>query len=139
MRILAGQDEHIAAWAGQELGIVFQEPYTAFGFIERDKVKGAVIFNDYYRGGNVEITYVGAHSFRKQQVSFMCKFAFQELGCSRVTARTRRGNALMRKLLPRFGFQYECTQKRFYGPTQEDDGISFVLWPNAAAKWLRVS
>lgn len=129
----------MAAWAGQELGITFQEPYTAFGFIEDDAVKGAVIFNDYYRGGNVEITYVGSHSFRKQQIGFMCRFAFQELGCSRVTARTRRGNGRMRRILPRFGFQYEGTQKRFYGPTPDDDGISFVLWPEKAARWMRVN
>lgn len=137
MRIIAGQDEYMAEWAGSLLGVRFQEPYTAFGFVERDHLKGAVIFNDYYPNGNVEITFVGSHAFRKQQIAFMCHYAFRDLRCTRVTARTARGNTLMRKILPRFGFEYEGVQKRFYGNTADADAIVFVMWPDAAEKWLK--
>lgn len=136
MRVIAGQDHFMAEWAGQLLGVTFQEPFTAFGFVENDSLKGAVVFNQYYPGGNVEITFVGRHAFRKQQIGFMCRFAFRELQCARVTARTQRGNALMRRLLPRFGFEYEGTQRRFFGPRPEDDGICFVMWPAAAERWM---
>lgn len=139
MRIIAGQDTDIAEWAGHHLGVTFQEPYTAFGFAEQDLLKGAVVFNQYYPGGNVEITFVGRHAFRKQQIGFMCRFAFQELGCSRVTARTQRGNKLMRSLLPRFGFEYEGVQQRYYGPHRDDDGICYVMWPASAARWMRIN
>lgn len=135
MKVL--NDDTVAVWAGEQLGVVFQQPYTAFGFISNDKIKGAVVFNDYYRGGNVGITYVGRHSFGKQQIGFMCGFAFDELKATRVTARTRRSNALMRRLLPRFGFQFESTQKRFYGPEKGDDALVYVMFRQHAERWLR--
>ena len=135
MKVLA--DDSVAIWAGEQLGVTFQQPYTAFGFVRNNEIKGAVVFNDYYRGGNVGITYVGSRSFGKQQISFMCAFAFNELKASRVTARTRRANKVMRSMLPRFGFQYESTQKKFYGPEKGDDALVFVMYPEDAQRWLR--
>lgn len=130
MRVVAGHDRDIADWAGQMLGgVTFQEPFTAFGFLRGGEIHGAAVFNDYYPGGNVEITYVGPRSYGKQQIGFMMRFAFQELKASRMTARTRRDNILVNKLLPRFGFVYEGVQRRFYGPEKGADAIVYVMWP----------
>jgi len=138
MRIIAGHDDEIAAWAGAQLGVVFQQPFTAFGFLDQaGSVKAAAIFNDYYRGGNVGLTYVGPHSFQKHQLAFLCSFAFDSLKASRVTARTRRSNVQMRKLMPKSGFAFEYTQRRFYGPEKADDALVYVLTRDAAEKWLR--
>lgn len=139
MRIIAGQDQAIADWAGMQLNVRFQEPFTAFGFVDKtDVIRGACIFNDYYPHGNVEFTYVGAHSFTPRTVGFMARFCFDELKASRVTAKTRRANVLVRRLLPKFGFSFECTQKRYFGPDKGDDALVFFMDKTAAARWLRI-
>lgn len=137
MRVLGAHDQEVAAWAGAVLGVAFQEPYTAFGVIDRTGVvQGAAIFNDYYPGGNVELTYVGSNSFSKGVFRFLCRFAFDELKATRVTARTRRGNVVMRRMLPKGGFNFEGTQKHFYGPTKADDALVYVLFRHNAERWL---
>ncbi len=136
--MVAGQDQVIADWAGSLLGVRFQEPYTAFGFVDAGgSLRGACVFNDYYgAGSNVEMTYVGAGSFTRNTIFFMAKFCFNELQVSRVTARTKRSNVLVRRLLPRAGFAFEATQKRFFGPTKGDDALVFVLFKENASRWL---
>lgn len=137
MRVVAGQDQVVADWAGGMLGVTFQEPYTAFGFVDTaGSLRGACIFNDYYHGGNVEVTYVGPRSFTKSTLCFMARFCFNELGASRVTAKTRRGNVLMRRILPKGGFQFEGTQKRYFGRDRADDALVFVMTRENAKKWL---
>lgn len=137
MRVVAGQDQVIADWAGSLLGVRFQEPYTAFGFVDANaSLRGACIFNDYYPGGNVEVTYVGPRSFTKATLTFMARFCFDELRVSRVTAKTRRGNVLMRRILPKGGFQFEGTQKRYFGADRKDDALVFVMMRDNAKKWL---
>lgn len=137
MRIVAGQDAAIAGWAGGQLGVRFQEPYTAFGFVDsNDIIRGACIFNDYYPGGNVEWTYVGPGSFTRRTLSFMSKFCFEELQATRITAKTRRSNICVRRLLPKGGFEFEGTQKRYFGPEKGDDALVFVMRKEQAMKWI---
>lgn len=139
MHIIAGQDEAVAMWAGANLGVQFQEPYTAYGFTDAaGNIDGAVIFNDYYPSGNVELTYFGPRSLSPRVVLFMARFCFEQLRVSRVTAKTKRSNALVRRLLPKFGFAFECTQKRYFGPEKGDDALVFFMDRNAASRWLRI-
>lgn len=135
MRVVHG--EEVALWAGAQLGVTFQEPYTAFGFADDRGFRGASIFNDYYRGGNVEWTYVGPQSFTRSSLRFMCRFAFDELEAARVTAKTRRGNVIARRMLPRGGFLFEGVQKRYFGPSKADDALVYVLWPEQAQRWIK--
>lgn len=137
MQIIGGHDTLVAGWAGEQLGVRFQEPYTAFGFADDGgAMRGACIFNDYYPGGNVEWTYVGPFSFSRSSLYFMARFCFDELKASRVTAKTKRSNVRVQKLLNRGGFSYETTQKRYFGPTKKDDAIVFVMTREGAKKWL---
>ncbi|TCL70535.1 GNAT family protein [Rhizobium sp. BK251] len=138
VRIVAGQDVAIAGWAGEQLGVQFQEPYTAFGFVDASgSLCGACVLNDYYPGGNVEITYVGPQSITRRIASFMARFCFEELQATRVTAKTKRSNVTVRRLLPKGGFAFEYTQKRYFGPRSGDDALVFVLFRENAGKWLR--
>lgn len=138
MRIVAGQDEAIAGWAGMQLGVRFQEPYTAFGFVDiNDIIRGACVLNDYYPGGNIEFTYVGPRSFNRGTLGFIARFCFDELSATRITAKTRRSNVIARRLLPKGGFQFEGTQKRYFGPERGDDALVFVMSRQNAEKWLR--
>lgn len=138
MRMLAGQDWEVAQWAGAQLGVTFQEPYTAFGFVdEQSRMRAASIFNDYYSGGNVEWTYVGRKSFTCSTLKFLARFVFNELQAARVTAKTRRGNVLVRRLLPKGGFQFEGIQRRYFGPEKADDALVYVMFRKDAGRWLQ--
>jgi len=138
LNIIAGNDEAVAQWVGAQMGVRFQEPYTAFGFSNSDGIiDGAVVFNDYYPGGNIEVTYFGPHSFRKGSLQFMARFCFDKLEATRVTAKTRRSNVIMRKILPKGGFVFEGTQKRYFGPTKADDALLFVMHREHAERWLK--
>lgn len=136
--LVTGHDAAVAAWAGQQLGVQFVQPLTAIGVVDKEgAIIGASVFNDYYRGGNLEWTCVGAGSLRAAMLREIARYCFIELEASRVTAKTRRSNKLVRRLLPKAGFSFEMTQKRYFGPTRDDDALVFVLFKENATKWLR--
>lgn len=135
MRILTGQDAFVAQWASNQVGRQFQQPFVAFGVIDdKNALRGAVIWHEHYRQGNIEMTVVGRGCWRKGIIQHCFRYAFSQ--CSRITARTRRGNVIARRLLPKLGFAFEFTQKRFFGPNREDDGLVFVLFRENAEKWI---
>ncbi len=136
--LIAGQDEAVANWAASQLGVKFVQPLTAVGIVDtQGTLIGASVFNDYYPGGNVEWTYVGRGSLKAGMLRDLAHYCFVQLGAARVTAKTRRSNTLVRKLLPHAGFAYEATQKRYFGPDKGDDALVFVLFKEQAGKWLR--
>lgn len=137
MRLVVGEDKAVGEWASAALGVRFQEPFTAFGFVRDGEMAGAAVFNDYYPGGNVELTYVGQRSFSRDGFRFMTRFAFVELKCSRMTAKTRRSNQSVKKMLERFGFKFEAYQRRYFGPNKRDDALVYVLLPDAAKRWMK--
>lgn len=136
--VIQGQDRAIAEWAGQRLGVVFQEPYCAFGFVGDDgELFAASVINDYYPGGNCEWTHYGPGLFSREMGAYLLNFVFNELTAARVTAKTRRGNVLVRKLLPRYGWEFEFVQKRYFGPTKDDDALVYVMWKERALRWIQ--
>lgn len=138
MRLITGNDDFVAAWAGQKLGVSFQPPYVAFGIVDdTDCLVGASIFNDRYPNGNIEWTHVGRGTLRPRILKEIAKYAFVDNKATRITAKTRRGNAIVRRLLPKGGFAYEGTQRRYFGPERADDALVFVLFRESAERWLR--
>lgn len=139
MKLVRGHDAEIAEWAGQQVGVKFTQPLAAFGVVDTaGVVRGAAIFNDYYRGGNVEVTYVGPKSVTRSVIFEVMDFAFNQLGASRMTAQTAFRNLAMRKILPKMGFVFEMTRKRYYGPKRGDDAVMFVLYKEKATRWLEM-
>ena len=138
MMLVPGHDRAVADWAGAQLGVHFTEPFKALGVVNSDGLLiGASIFGDYYPGGNIEWTYVGHGSLRASILKDIAHYCFVQLAASRVTAKTRRSNKLVRRLLPKAGFSFETTQKRYFGPSKDDDALVFVLRKEDASKWLR--
>lgn len=138
MRLVLGQDAAVADWAGAALGVTFQPPFVAFGIVDTNgRLCGASIFNDFYPGGNIEWTHVGAGTLRKGLLREMAQYAFIKNRATRITAKTRRGNSIVRRLLPKAGFAYEGTQKRYFGPDKSDDALVFALFRADAERWLR--
>lgn len=134
--IIAGRDKDVADWASNKIGCAkFQEPFTAYGFTGADgEIVAAAVLNDFYPNANIEWSHVGL--LRCDMLKFLARFVFNELQATRVTAKTRRGNVLVRRLLPKGGFQFEGVQRRYFGPTKNDDALVFCMFREHAARWL---
>ena len=135
---VAGHDQAVAEWAGDRTGFNFFAMYSAFGIVGADGfLEGACIFSDYYPGGNVEMTYVGSGTLTRAIIRHIGYYAYQTLGVSRITAKTKRRNATVCRLLPKAGFEFECIQKRYYGPNKDDDAVVYSLPISKAERWLK--
>ena len=138
MHWIPGHDQAVAEWAAARTGFNFYAMHTAFGIVGRSGViEGAAIFSDYYPGGNIELTYVGSGTLTRAIVRKIGQYAYETLGVSRITAKTQRRNATVCKLLPRAGFEFECIQKRYFGPTKDDDAVVYSLSSKKAERWLK--
>lgn len=128
MQVLWNEDRAVADWAGGQLGVKFVQPYTTMGVIKDGALVGAAIFGDHYPNGNLELTYVGKGTLTRGVQDTILSYAFDYLSAARLTAKTARSNRLVCKLLPKAGFRYESTMKRYFGPTRADDAIVFVKY-----------
>jgi len=125
--------DFIASYLGKPL----PEPNIRFGIVDRHMVLvGAVGFTNFYRGGNIELTWVGPGTTRPAIIREIISYAFDTCGCSRISAKTRRGNTIARKILPKAGFRFEGTQRRYFGPERADDALCFVItYEEALNRW----
>lgn len=134
--LILGCDEMVAAWVGEKLGTKFIPPYTTIGATKdgNDLCAGAV-FND-YTGSNLEITLVSDGGLTRGNIRAVFSYAFDQVKVNRLSAKTKRSNKAMRRMLPRFGFKFEGISAQYFGPTRADDAIRFVLFHEDARKWL---
>lgn len=138
MHWVAGHDQAVCEWAGPRMGFNFFAVYSAFGILNPGgELSGACIFSDYYPGGNIELTYIGTGTLTRAILRQMAYYAYHTLGVSRVTAKTPRRNENVLRLLPKAGFKFECTQKRYYGPSEDDDAVVFSLAKEKAGRYLK--
>ncbi len=138
MILVGGHDEAVAEWAGKRLGVKFVQPLSAFGIVDKDgNAVGAAIFSDFYAGGNIEWTHVGKGTLQRSVIRELVRYAFETCNVSRVTSKTARRNLVVKRLLPKAGFLFECVQQRYFGPTKEDDAIVYALFRDQAERWLR--
>lgn len=135
MDIVTGRDTEVANWLSGQISQPIVPPYVCVGFIKNGQLAGAALFND-FNFSNIELTIYGPGCMTRQAIRFVFLYAFDLLKVNRVSARTRRSNAVMRKLLPRLGFTYEGTARRYYGPERADDALLFTLFPDSARKWM---
>jgi hypothetical protein len=133
---LYGHDAEVAKFVGDGLDREILPPYVSIGVLDDLLVlRGGMVFND-YTGPNIEITIYGPGQITRQSLKVAFGYVFEELKCIRLTARTRRDNRLMCKLLPRLGFDYEATMKQYFGPDRADDALVFRLTHAYASKWM---
>ena len=137
MNLVFGQDHAVAQWVSENIGIVMVPPYVAIGGTRDGKTLCVgVVFNE-YNGSNIVISLYGPGALTRGNIRAIYQYVFAQLGVNRVTANTRRTNKRMQKLLPKFGFKYEGTSARYFGPERADDAIRFVLFPEEAEKRIR--
>src|SRR6185295_7463861 len=94
----AEQNRAFAEWAAKQLGVTFAEPFLCMAIVDgRSSLIGAVVLNN-YDGHNVDLSGVGEGAFTPSVVRSLASHVFNQLGCSRVTLKTRRSNKTARKL-----------------------------------------
>jgi RimJ/RimL family protein N-acetyltransferase len=114
-------------------------PFTAMGFLDRDKILGQAIFND-YTGANMEIHLYAPKCFTKPVISSVYKYVFNFMKCVRLTAKPSTRNEKLYQLLERLGFEYEFTQKDYY---KDNDGaildaLVYKLTRNNVPDWVKL-
>lgn len=135
MQILFGHDVEVAQWVGDRLGTVIVPPYTALGVVDgTGTLRGGAVFGD-FTGSNIEVTVYGPGAMQRGVVRAVLHYAFVQLGCLRITARTRRDNRPMRDLLPRLGFRWEGLARRFYGPSRAEDACLYGML-RSDCRWI---
>ena len=136
MRLVFGQDDLVARYVSDNLGVVISPPLTAIGATRDGQTLCAgAVFTD-WNGSNLDIHLYGDGAITRGCVRGIYHYAFVQCGANRLTAVTRRTNHKMKKHLPKLGFQFEGLSKRFFGPTKPEDGFRFALFPEDALKWM---
>lgn len=136
MNLLFGHDRTVADWASKQTGAPVRNWHHAVGVIDRDGLLvGAATFHD-MNGSNVEFCFYGPGSVSVSIMRGLVAFAFGALGASRVTARTPRGNKLIARHLPRWGFKFEGVMRRYYGNAKRLDALMFGLLREDAGMWM---
>ncbi len=99
---------------------------------KHDNLIGGVVFNAYqpqYR--NIEVSFAASRSnwLTPNLVTGILGYAFDQLGCNRITSLTPKKLRKARQFLQKFGFKHEGTVRRGYG--DDDTIISGLL----ASEW----
>jgi RimJ/RimL family protein N-acetyltransferase len=135
LRLVYGQDDAVAEFVSRKLRDPVSAPYVGIGIIKCSRIVGGIILNN-YNGANIEVTLYAPKCFRRRFVREIYKYVFEQAKCLRLTARTRRSNKTVCRLMRRLGFDYEATLKNYFGPTKQDDAIVFRLTHEYASTWM---
>lgn len=137
MKLIFGYDDAIARIVGEGLGQTIHPPYTCIGVVDwRGNVKGGFVFNG-FNGSNIEMTAWLDSALTRGLIRAVMHYAFIQLGCNRLSARTKRSNKPVQSMLPRAGLRYEATLKQYFGPEKKDDAILYCInRETALRKWL---
>lgn len=134
MTPIFGEDVAVAAWVSERIGRPIEPPYTAIGFRDHNGGLAGVVFNDYVPGGNIEMTVASDVRFTRRMFKIIARYVFGQLGCCRLTVRTRKSNAAVCEMAERIGFVREATLKDFFGPG--DHAELFRMLRRDCKRWL---
>ena len=134
--LVYGEDEALAAWVGERLGMAFSPPYVCIG-VSRETLVAAALYNN-FQLPNIQITFVTTSPrwATRQVIARILAYPFVELGCARVSAVTEVTNRDARRFLRRLGFRQEGYHPELF---QRGDGVSYGLMKHDALKWLEKS
>lgn len=119
------------------LGVQISDPSVSLGFVTTGRIRPlcAVLLND-YTGSNIEMTIVAEPGGVTLGVlRYLARYIFGELGCRRVTIRTKKRNKTVQKMALRYGFTFEAVARHFY---DDDDAVIYRML-RADCPWLGVS
>ena len=139
MRLITDQPEIVARFVATGLKRTIWPPYTALGWVleqgDNWRLVGGVVFND-FNGHNIEASVHWNGPITRQPIRDVMHYVFEQCKCGRLTVKTERQNARVRKILPRMGFQIEAELRRFYGPRKGQNALLFRMEPATAYRWI---
>lgn len=137
MQLAFGNDDAVAEWISKKLNTQFNPPYVTMR-VEDDAgaIHGAFLFSN-YNGFSIEWSAYGSDAIRRPFLRSVMRYAFDQLGVIYLRATTRRSNKRVVSSLPRLGFEYEGTMKRYFGPGKRDDALVFRLSKENMKDWLK--
>jgi RimJ/RimL family protein N-acetyltransferase len=115
LRLSVRDEITLAGWVSERIGRVIEPPYTVLGFEDQTDVVAAAVFNDYQPGGNIEMTFAADQPFTRGMFRAIAHYVFVQLGCARLTVRTKQANECICDLATRLGFRREATLKDYFG------------------------
>lgn len=127
---LLGHDQAVAQWAFDTFQFHPTQFCMAVGILDGRALVGACLFHA-HNGPDVEISYYGPDTMTLDIAKGLARIAVEELGVSRVTARTSRSNKMMKRGLPKVGFTFEGVRHCGYG---DQDALMYGLYGENFAK-----
>jgi len=124
----------VIGYVERTLDIKIAEPCHAFGYVtDEGKPLAAVVVND-YSGANCELTIVAERGgLIRPVLKHICAYTFNQLGCRRITVRTRKRNKPVQKLALKAGFKFEAVASDFY---DDDDAVVYRM-KRDDCRWIR--
>jgi RimJ/RimL family protein N-acetyltransferase len=114
-RVVRNAPDEVKAWASHRLNTQFREPCLALGVLNNGgHLVGAAIFND-FEERNVEVSLVGPGVFYRGVAKELFHYAFDELGCWRISLTIHEKNKAHLKLADKFGWKVEGRKRNYYG------------------------
>lgn len=121
MRLVSGVwSPVVAQWVADKIGHGLDwGPCQAIGVVDKDdNLIGGVVFNAYqpqYR--NIEVSFASVRSdwLTPSLCRGILSYAFDQLGCNRITSLTPKKLRKARQFLQKFGFVHEGTIRKGYG------------------------
>lgn len=135
MQLLFGHDAAVAEFVGQGLNTIIHPPFVAIGIVSHETLIGGMVFNN-YNGSNIDVTVYTVKPATRGIIRAGAHYAFNQLGCNRVSAITRRSNKRANIVIQKLGFKYEATKRRWFGLDRADDGVAYVMLREQAQRWL---
>jgi RimJ/RimL family protein N-acetyltransferase len=122
--IVLDRADDVAAFVGHAAGKPFLPPFTTIGIAnDAGALTGGFVFTG-FNGDGIEVSVAGRGIASRGAWRAALAYVFDQLGCARMQMHTRKSNAVVRRILPRFGMKYEGTARRFYG---KESGLIFSL------------
>lgn len=123
--LLVGHDELVAEFVAKLAPIerpVFPPGYRAFGVLnDRNALISGVVFSEYMpQFGTIQLSAASVSSFALSTdiVSSLFGYAFRQLACNRLWARTAVKNVRATRILKHLGFTFEGAMADAYGVGQ---------------------
>ncbi|MDC9807923.1 GNAT family N-acetyltransferase [Rhizobium binxianense] len=111
--IVSEPREEIAAWVGARIGVSFHPPYTTLAHVDRGRIIAGFVFN-VWTEHDVEVS-LAADRLSLALMRSVFRYVVHQLGCRRVTARTRADNIAAQTVLARLGARPEGRQQAYFG------------------------
>lgn len=131
MKLVFGHDATVTEWAARQNGGLGRQPDYAWGVIDADGVLVGALLLHVYNPWTAELEVHGKTSNDVAKEFF--GLVFGPMGVERLEVKTTRNNKTVKKNAPKWGFVFDGSRKRYYGPL--GDALAYYMTPETC-RWL---